>query len=135
MSSTLDAGWQTYANLSGISEYAAALFLLADHLEAAVDVCIRQIKDLQLAVAIARVYEGDDGHVLKKLIREDVLGIAAQEGNRWLASWAFWMLGRKDMAVRALIVRYLLFPVVCQLTWCPIDACVHAYRNTSLARY
>ena len=25
------------------------------------------------------------------------------EGNRWLATWAFWMLGRRDMAVRALI--------------------------------
>lgn len=30
--------------------------------------------------------------------------MAAQEGNRWLASWAFWMLRRRDMAVRALIV-------------------------------
>lgn len=33
-----------------------------------------------------------------------MLGIAAQQGNRWLASWAFWMLHRRDMAVRALIV-------------------------------
>ena len=60
---------------------------------------------MQLAIAVARVYEGDNGPVLRKLLQDDVLPLAAQEGNRWLASWAFWMLGRKDMAVRALIVR------------------------------
>ncbi|KAI2625470.1 RAVE protein 1 C terminal-domain-containing protein [Xylaria nigripes] len=84
-------------------EYAAAFFLLADHLEDAVNVCLNQIKDLQLAIAIARVYEGDNGIVLKKLLENEVLALAAQEGNRWLASWAFWMLKRRDMAVRALI--------------------------------
>lgn len=88
-------------------EYAAAFFLLGDSLTDAVNVCLHQLKDLQLAVAIARVYEGDDhGPVLQKLLREDVLSLAAQEGNRWLASWAFWMLGHRDMAVRALIVCF-----------------------------
>lgn len=88
----------------GHTEYAAAFFLLADHLQDAVNVCLNQLKDLQLAVAIARVYEGDRGLVLTKLLEEEVLAVAAKEGNRWLASWAFWMLNRKDMAVRALIV-------------------------------
>lgn len=83
--------------------YAAAFFLLADHLQDAVSVCLHQIKDLQLAIAIARVYEGDTGTVLKRLLENEVLAVAAQEGNRWLASWAFWMLKRRDMAVRALI--------------------------------
>ncbi|KAL6879618.1 RAVE protein 1 C terminal domain-containing protein [Trichoderma longibrachiatum] len=84
-------------------KYAAAFFLLADRLDSAVEVCLRQLKDLQLAVAITRVYEGSDGPVLRKLLQEEVLTVAAREGNRWLASWAFWMLGRKDMAVRALV--------------------------------
>ncbi|KAL2144684.1 hypothetical protein VTI28DRAFT_8712 [Corynascus sepedonium] len=84
-------------------EYAAAFFLLADHLQDAVNVCLNQLKDLQLAIAVARVYEGDTGPVLRRLLQEEVLSIAAQEGNRWLASWAFWMLHRRDMAVRALI--------------------------------
>lgn len=83
--------------------YAAAFFLLADHLQDAVNVCLNQIKDLQLAIAVARVYEGDQGPVLHRLLENEVLAIAAQEGNRWLASWAFWMLKRRDMAVRALI--------------------------------
>jgi hypothetical protein len=69
-----------------------------------VNVCLNQLKDLQLAIAISRIYEGDKGPILKEILQEKVLPLAAQEGNRWLASWAFWMLHRRDMAVRALIV-------------------------------
>lgn len=94
--------------LSGIIltaiEYAAAFFLLAGRLADATEICLQQLKDMQLAIAIARVYEGDHGPVTRKLLQDEVLPLAAQEGDRWLASWAFWMLGRKDMAVRALIV-------------------------------
>lgn len=84
-------------------EYAAAFFLLADSLKDAVNVILNQLKDLQLAIAVTRVYEGERGPVLRDLLQEKVLPLAAQEGNRWLASWAFWMLHRRDMAVRALI--------------------------------
>lgn len=87
-------------------EYAAAFFLLAGNLRDAVNVCVHQLQDLQLAIAIARVYEGDNGLVLSTLLEDKVLPQAAFEGNRWLASWAFWMLGRRDMAVRVLIVRH-----------------------------
>lgn len=86
------------------SEYAAAFFLLGDSLKDAVSVILNQLKDLQLAIAVTRVYEGEHGPVLKELLQDKVLPLAAQEGNRWLASWAFWMLHRRDMAVRALIV-------------------------------
>jgi hypothetical protein len=90
------------------TEYAAAFFLLADHLHDAVQVCLNQLKDMQLAITISRVYEGDGGPVLRRLLQDTVLPLAAQEGNRWLAAWAFWMLGRKDVAVRALIVRWTI---------------------------
>ena len=66
--------------------------------------CANQLQDLQLAVAVSRVYEGDKGLVVRSLLEEKVLPQAALEGNRWLATWSFWMLGRRDMAVRALIV-------------------------------
>ncbi|RCI14137.1 hypothetical protein L249_6050 [Ophiocordyceps polyrhachis-furcata BCC 54312] len=106
-----DSRWRTaalknaYALLSKRRfEYAAAFFLLADQLEDAVEVCLRQLRDMQLGIAIIRVFEGDGGPVLRKVLGEEVLPMAAQQGNRWLASWAFWMLGRKDMAVRALIM-------------------------------
>ncbi|KAJ6098223.1 hypothetical protein N7499_002597 [Penicillium canescens] len=93
-------------------EYAASFFLLADHLRDAANVIINQMGDLQLAIAITRAYEGDKGPVLREILEEKVLPEAASEGNRWMASWAFWMLGRRDMAVRALIspVETLLLP-------------------------
>ena len=84
-------------------EYAAAFFLLADRLQDAINVCAHQLEDLQLAIAVARVYGGDESPVLHSLLQDKILPQAALEGNRWLATWAFWMLGRRDMAVRALI--------------------------------
>ncbi|KAL9599200.1 MAG: hypothetical protein Q9219_003981 [cf. Caloplaca sp. 3 TL-2023] len=105
-----EARWKTAALKNAYAllgrrrfEYAAAFFLLAGNLQDAVNVCLHQLRDLQLAVAIARVYEGDDGLVLRMLLEEKVLPQAAAEGNRWLATWAFWMLGKRDMAVRSLI--------------------------------
>lgn len=37
--------------------YAAAFFLLADKLQDAVNVCVKNLSDFQLAIAICRVYE------------------------------------------------------------------------------
>lgn len=123
-------------NLTYWTEYSAAFFLLADRLQDAVNVCLNQLKDLQLAIAITRVYEGDQGPVLRKLLEEEVLNIAAQEGNRWLASWAFWMLHRRDMAVRALIVSTLLIHIMTRhgamvLTTSPRRRCIHWSRHQS----
>lgn len=84
-------------------EYAAAFFLLAGNLQDAVNVLAHQMQDLQLAIAVARVYDGDESPVLRSLLVDEVLPQASHEGNRWLASWAFWMLGQRDKAVRACI--------------------------------
>ncbi|KAE8554312.1 hypothetical protein EYB25_002851 [Talaromyces marneffei] len=105
-----EARWRTAALKNAYAllgkrrfEYSAAFFLLADHLREAANVCINQIGDIHLAIAITRAYEGDDGPVLKEILEETVLTEAATEGNRWMASWAFWMLNRRSSAVRALI--------------------------------
>ncbi|KAJ9405564.1 hypothetical protein DTO045G8_6781 [Paecilomyces variotii] len=105
-----EARWKTAALKNAYAllgkrrfEYAAAFFLLADHLRDAAQVCMNQLGDLQLAITITRAYEGDSGPVLKEILEERVLVDAATEGNRWMASWAFWMLNRRDMAVRALV--------------------------------
>ncbi|KAJ5224892.1 RAVE complex protein Rav1 C-terminal [Penicillium citrinum] len=105
-----EARWKTSALKNAYAllgkrrfEYAASFFLLADHLRDAANVVANQMGDLQLAIAITRAYEGDDGPVLRELLEEKLLPQAASEGNRWMASWAFWMLGRRDKAVRALI--------------------------------
>ena len=78
-------------------------FLLAGHLRDSVNVCAQQLGDVQLAITVARAHEGDNGPVLRELLEDKVLPLAAFEGNRWMATWAFWMLGKRDMAVRALI--------------------------------
>jgi hypothetical protein len=88
-------------------EYAATFFLLGGALKDAVRVLSNQLGDLQLAIAVARVYEGDNGPVLEDLLKSEVLPMAVIEGNRWLATWALWMLGKRDKAVRALIVSPL----------------------------
>ncbi len=85
-------------------EYAAAFFLLAGALKDAVSVLSNQLNDMKLAIAVARVYEGDNGPVLEDFLKNQVLPLAVTEGNRWMATWALWMLGKRDIAVRALIV-------------------------------
>jgi len=84
-------------------EYAASFFLLADHLQDAVSVLHNQLGDTQLAIAVARVYGGDDSPVLLNFLKDKILPQAAREGNRWLATWAYWLLNRKDKAVRSLV--------------------------------
>ncbi|KZF25219.1 WD repeat protein-like protein [Xylona heveae TC161] len=105
-----DSRWRTAALKNAFAllgkrrfQYAAAFFLLAGNLKDAALVCINQLKDIQLAIAIVRVYEGDNGPVLHEILTHTALPLAAKEGDRWLATWAFWMLKRRDLAVRALI--------------------------------
>jgi hypothetical protein len=85
--------------------YAAAFFLLGGSLRDAINVCVKHLNDFQLALAICRVVEsGDDGTVFLDVVRETVVPLAFKDGNRWLASWAFWKLKRRDLAVKVLIV-------------------------------
>ncbi|KZP10552.1 hypothetical protein FIBSPDRAFT_922313 [Athelia psychrophila] len=85
-------------------QYAAAFFLLGDSLKDAVNVCIKQLSDFQLAITLARIVEqGEDGPVFKDILNNTVLPLAFKDGNRWLGSWAFWTLNRRDLAVRILL--------------------------------
>ncbi|KAN0100493.1 RAVE protein 1 C terminal domain containing protein [Tylopilus felleus] len=84
-------------------EYAAAFFLLGGSLKDAVRVCLKQLSDFQLAIALVRVVEGNDGEALRDILNNTVLPIAFCEGNRWLGSWAFWLLRRRDLSVRILL--------------------------------
>jgi len=83
---------------------AAAFFLLGGSLKDAVNVCLKQIGDFQLAVAIARIMEGENGPVLAETLKATIIPTAFKEGNRWLGSWAFWKLNRRDLSVRILVV-------------------------------
>lgn len=85
---------------------AAAFFLLGDSLKDCLGVCLRQLNDWQLAVMLARVYEGDEGPHLKSLLSDHVVPMSFASGYRRLASWAFWMLKRRDLAVRVIVVSH-----------------------------
>lgn len=92
------------------TEYAAAFFILGGSLKDAVSVCIKQLKDFQLAVTLARIMEnGDTGPVLEGILTSAVLPLAFEDGNRWLACWAFWLLNRRDLSVRILMVCSISF--------------------------
>ncbi|BEI81268.1 hypothetical protein CcaverHIS002_0204280 [Cutaneotrichosporon cavernicola] len=83
-------------------EYAAAFFMLAGSPKDAITVCLRQLNDWQLAVTLARAVEGD-GPLLTWVLTDTVLPIAFAGGHRWLASWALWMLKRRDLSVRVIV--------------------------------
>lgn len=73
-------------------EYAAAFFLLGGSLADAVNVCINQIQDLQLAIAITRVWSGDVADrqkIMKNLTEKAIPEIAIDTHEaRWMAAWA-----------------------------------------------
>jgi len=77
-------------------------------LKDAVNVCTKQLGDFQLAVALARIVEqGNEGPILQGILKDTVLPVAFKLGNRWLGSWAFWLIHRRDLAVRILLVQIL----------------------------
>ncbi|GAA5804339.1 hypothetical protein HPULCUR_009827 [Helicostylum pulchrum] len=85
-------------------EYAASFFLLADKLRDAVNVILKNMKDYQLAIAICRVYDGDDSPLLKEILENSIIPMAIETNDRWLISIGFWLLNNQKDSVRAMVV-------------------------------
>lgn len=71
-------------------EHAVAFFLLANSLNDALEVCLTKLEDIQLAMIIARLYEGEHDLTppsFKKLLYEEILG-CDKVGNNYDASRA-----------------------------------------------
>lgn len=86
-------------------DFAAAFFLLGDALQDAVNVCVRNLRNVPLAVAIARVYEEEDcGPVFRRLLERHIVPHAVERGDRWLACWALSVLQEHDAAMRVVEV-------------------------------
>lgn len=84
-------------------EFAASFFMLGDSVQDAVNVCIKNLNDIDLAVALVRIKEGrDDGPLFVRLLKTRILPLAFDGQDRYLAHWAFWRLGQREMAVRVL---------------------------------
>lgn len=84
-------------------EYAASFFLLADALKDAVSVIAKNMGDINLAIAVARVYGGDDHPAFLSLLERFVFPKVVIQGDRWTASWALWKLGDRQTAIQALV--------------------------------
>lgn len=82
---------------------AACFFLLADSLKDAVNVLIKQVNDLDLAIGVCRVYEGDNGPVLQDILKKYMLSEAVSLGDRWTTSFIFWKLKLQSRAIQALV--------------------------------
>lgn len=85
-------------------EHAVAFFLLAGSLNDALEVCLNKLDDLQLALIITRLYEGEHDNTpptYRKLIYEEILGCDKDGENQdierahpdpFLRSMALWIL-------------------------------------------
>ncbi|XP_053676697.1 dmX-like protein 1 [Anopheles nili] len=85
-------------------EHAVAFFLLANSLSDALEVCLTKLEDLQLALVITRLYEGEHDATppsFKRLLFEEVLGCDKNGENQdlsrahpdpFLRSMALWIL-------------------------------------------
>jgi WD40 repeat protein len=92
-------------------EHAAAFFLLSGKLWDAIDVCISRLNDIQLAIVIARLYEGDSGPCYKKLLNTHILGVSSDpsipatlSNDPYLRSMAYWLLGDYTSSLETLII-------------------------------
>jgi hypothetical protein len=83
---------------------AASFFLLADAPKDAVNVIVRQLRDIPLAIAVARCYEGSDsGPSMISILERQVVTEAINTNDKWKLSWIFWILGQKPLAAQSLI--------------------------------
>lgn len=82
---------------------AACFFLLADSLKDAANVLVKQVKDMDLAISVCRVSEGDNGPVLKDLLTKQMLSVAVSHGDRWTTSYIYWKLQDKARSIQALV--------------------------------
>lgn len=81
----------------------AVFFLLGQSLKDCVNVLSRQVKDMDLAIAVCRLYEGDNGPVLSYLLQEHLLPDNIIENDKWSASYVYWKQHKKEVSIRSLI--------------------------------
>ncbi|KAG0330063.1 regulator of (H+)-ATPase in vacuolar membrane [Dissophora globulifera] len=78
-------------------EYAAAFFLLANKLQDAVNVCVKNLNDFQLAITLCRIFEQEEcGPVLTQLLQD----LIETTKDPWLLSHFHSMLGQTFKALR-----------------------------------
>lgn len=67
-------------------ELAIGFFLLGGEPSSAINVCVKNLQDEQLALVICRLVDGQGGTLESDLIKKYILPSALQRGDFWLAS-------------------------------------------------
>jgi hypothetical protein len=94
-------------------ELAAAFFLLGDRPKDAASVCIKHLKDIQLAICICRIYEGDDGQALRSVyqtlseLSDEELNSIAGKDIYWFKSMLSFINGDRLQAMQYLVVSVM----------------------------
>eukprot|EP00743_Colponemidia_sp_Colp-15_P008961 GILK01009777.1.p1 GENE.GILK01009777.1~~GILK01009777.1.p1 ORF type:complete len:1392 (+),score=301.13 GILK01009777.1:304-4176(+) len=83
-------------------ELAAFFFMLGGQLDDAVKICVNDMGDVQLALLICRLSEGDNGPEYKKTLEQYILPVAKASGDMWLESICYWLLKKHADAIQAL---------------------------------
>ena len=81
-----------------------SFFLLGDKLKDAVGVCVKNLNDFQLAIVLCRLYEGEDGLVLKDLLINCFLPDAFVKMDRYRLSFGYYLLKQRKEAILVLMV-------------------------------
>jgi hypothetical protein len=66
---------------------------------------VKRLNDLQLALVVARLWEGEEGRVYRNILEEHALPHAVQSGDRALQSLVLWLLRRYRDAVHVLAFK------------------------------
>lgn len=67
-------------------ELAIGFFLLGGEASSAINVCVKNLQDEQLALVICRLVDGQGGALESNLINKYILPSAIRRGDFWLAS-------------------------------------------------
>ncbi|XP_030381698.1 dmX-like protein 2 isoform X2 [Scaptodrosophila lebanonensis] len=96
-------------------EHAVAFFLLANSLNDAIEVCMNKLEDFQLALIIARLYEGDaEGSYYHRLLHEHILGTDVETGrcditrahpDPFLRSMTYWTIKKYQESLNTLLLN------------------------------
>ncbi|XP_020882701.1 uncharacterized protein LOC9318142 isoform X3 [Arabidopsis lyrata subsp. lyrata] len=83
-------------------ELAIGFFLLGGEASSAINVCVKNLQDEQLALVICRLIDGQGGALESNLIKKYILPSAVQRGDFWLASLLKWELGEYHQSIFAM---------------------------------
>ncbi|RAL54218.1 hypothetical protein DM860_004689 [Cuscuta australis] len=87
-------------------ELAVAFFLLGGDMTSAVTVCVKNLRDEQLALVICHLVEGYGGPLEHFIVMKLLLPSAVAKGDYWLASFLEWILGNYSQSyLRMLAVQ------------------------------